>query len=174
MSEHEHFHHHDEDGQHQHHHHHHDEHHHEDGNGSSGSNDHHHHHHHHHENGNGTGNGDYVVVPPTPQSSVDNQVTSSSVDKVLDFLTNQDEIQRALIDIGSSAEAKLTETVRAEADSSSSSAPEKPKPSEKQQPPKKESAGPACGPNASMFCPYYLMGKSSLSCLNASWILYSI
>lgn len=160
MSEHEHFHHHDEEG-HQHHHHH--EHHHEDGSGSGND---HHHHHHHHENGNGTGNGDYVVVPPTPQSSVDNQVSSSSVDKVLDFLTNQDEIQRALIDIGTSAEAKLTETVRAEADSSSSSSapPEKPKPSEKQpQPPKKESAGPACGPNASMFCPYYLMAVDRLS-----------
>lgn len=159
MSEHEHYHH---EGEHHHHHHHHED----------GENNHHQHEHHHDDhqqqsaesNGNGSNDNGYVVVPPTPQSSVDNSgnQVSSSVDKVIDLLSSPDEIQRMLSDIGSSAETKLnsnTETIRAEADSSSSSSIEKSVKKDESKSGKKESVGPTCSANASFLCPYYLMGK---------------
>lgn len=168
MSEHEHYHH---EGDHHHHHHEGGDHHHHE---SGEHHDHHHHHegdqqHQHESNGNGN---DYVVVPPTPQSSVDagsNQVSSSSSnadEKLIDF--NQEDIQRLLSDIGSNAESKLNnvvETIRAEADSSSSSSSpatsNEPKSKVAEtKPASKKEAESSCGSNASFLCPYYLMGKS--------------
>lgn len=126
----------------------------------------------------------FVVVPPTPQSSVESSEatsnTSDAIEKVVDLLTNEhqaQDIQRVLSELGSNLENKLSEThsetIKAEADSSSSLAHEQQpasssssnnKPNKKDESATSYKKGQHCDSNASFLCPYYMFGMRIFFC----------
>lgn len=87
---------------------------------------------------NGNEHNGYIVVPPTPQSSVDASAESTRP------VTNQEELQKALEEFSGEKKPQTSAAVVAEADSSSAPACSK--------------AGSGSG-KACTLCPYYLLGK---------------
>lgn len=98
----------------------------------------------------------FIVVPPTPQSSVD-----SAVDRAVEELSTrqQEEISKLIADVSHNTEASLQQpqhqTVVAEADSSVAR-DVKEAASDKGHEDKK------CSSNACNLCPYYLLGIFSI------------
>jgi ABC-type multidrug transport system fused ATPase/permease subunit len=119
----------------------------------------------------GSDDNGFIVVPATPQTSID-----SSVQNVVDLLTQtkQEEINRLLNDISSGTDAalnQLQQTIVAEADSSSShQQPSPPLPAAKASTGKSSgtdaAAKKAAGNNSTdgcSLCPYYLLAMNRLS-----------
>jgi len=104
----------------------------------------------------------YIVVPPTPQTSID-----SAVDKVVEQITQnvsqqQDEINKMLVDLSNSTESSLKEAkVVAEADSTSE--PITQPPVVPKQEPKKESCSSANKECATGLCPYYALAMNKIN-----------
>ena len=96
----------------------------------------------------------YIVVPPTPQTSVDSSHLPHDKPSSDHFLSkeSQEEISKVLVDISNETNSVLlgnmkpSNTVLAEADSSSSSSAKS----------KKDSSSSSAGCS---LCPYYLLGN---------------